>query len=156
VGATAFLARVPFSGSGPALFARFGASSTNVSPSSVFARSIALAPAGIGAYFASSSIVARVELSLSASSETTLPTVTPEMRTSACRVSCAAFGKSTLNRYPFGCSGTGPPNETQRKRSAPKLASAKMIIASSRGIVGIVLITWVRRSRCSCPQASAG
>jgi hypothetical protein len=89
---------MPLSGRGPEPAARFGAISTKVSPSNVFERSIARAALGIGAYFACSSTVTRVVESGSESSLTTLPTETPEIRTSPCRVSCAAAGTSKPKR----------------------------------------------------------
>ena len=88
---------MPFSGSSPSLLSP-GVSSTYVSPSSVFERRIARESLGIGAYRSSSWIVASVVSPGPSSSLTTLPTGTPEMRTSACWASCVASPKRIWKR----------------------------------------------------------
>jgi hypothetical protein len=74
-----------------------GDSSTYVSPSSVLVRRIARASRASGAYFESSCSVASVRCPPCASA-TTLPTGTPEIRTSAWSASCVASGKRTCTR----------------------------------------------------------
>src|SRR5690349_11183873 len=61
----------------------------------------------------------------------TLPTGTPEIRTSASSASCPASAKDVWKRYPFGFKGTGPPKASQRKSSSPKHDSANTTIATS-------------------------
>ena len=85
--------------SGSAFPPRPGASSTYVSPSSVFWRSIARVLAFSGANSRSSSIVASVRLRpWSASSSLILPTDTPAIRTSASVASVVASGNATCTR----------------------------------------------------------
>ena len=76
-----------------------GVSSTYVSPSSVFWRSIAFASAGSGLYLASSSSVTSERPVLASGSiALTLPTGTPEIRTSASVASCDASANDALTR----------------------------------------------------------
>ena len=74
-----------------------GDSATYVSPSRVLDRRIACESAGSGAYWDLIWIVARVR-PIWRVSLTTLPTSTPEMRTSACSDSVTACGKSASKR----------------------------------------------------------
>ena len=76
-----------------------GVSSTYVSPSSVFCRRIACASEGSGAYFERSSIVTiERPVSVSGSIALTLPTGTPEIRTSASVASCDAWANDAVTR----------------------------------------------------------
>ena len=70
----------------------------------------------------------------------TLPTFTPEIRTSASCASWVASGKATFTRYPSGWSGTEPPKESQRKIRIPKQDSAKATMVRMRPTLGACLI----------------
>ena len=85
-----------------------GASATNVSPSNVFCRRIARTSDGSGAYRGLIASVACVR-SPRCSTRDTEPTFTPEIRTSAFGVSCAAFSNNAWISYCFGSSGVVPP-----------------------------------------------
>jgi hypothetical protein len=119
---------------GPFLFP--GVSSTYVSPSRVFWRSIARVSAGIGAYWLSSSIEASASPSLPRLTDFTLPTETPEIRTSDSTASWVASSNGTVTRYPSGFSGSGPPKAIHRNRASAKHESAKPIATRIRVIVG--------------------
>ena len=129
MGATWPRGSVPPSGSfGP--FADPGESSTYVSPSTDFWRRIARVSAGRGAYWLSISIVAfSSPVCLSSPTETTLPTLTPEIRTSDSAASCTACSNSTSNRYPLAASGIEPPNDVHRNTSSPTQLSTNSTIA---------------------------
>src|SRR3954452_5984290 len=95
-----------------------------------------------GAYFGSISITATERpVDLSGSIDLTLPTGTPEIRTSASLASWVASAKDTWKRYPFGLSGIGPPNASHRNSSRPKHDSAKITIAAMRPNEGALLTT---------------
>jgi hypothetical protein len=84
--------------------------------------------------------VAVSPVSSSGSTFLTLPTLTPEMRTSASLDSCVASGNDTFTRYPSGRSGTAPPNESHRNRRIPKQDSAKATMVRMRPTLGACLI----------------
>src|SRR3954452_8635376 len=95
-----------------------------------------------GAYFGSISITATERpVDLSGSIDLTLPTGTPEIRTSASLASWVASAKDTWKRYPFGLSGIGPPKASHRNSSRPKHDSAKITIAAMRPSEGALLTT---------------
>src|SRR5215475_1138608 len=70
----------------------------------------------------------------------TLPTETPEMRTSDCWASWVASLKGTLISYGRALNGVGPPKVIQRKSRMPKQESAKPAITSSWVVLGARLL----------------
>ena len=78
----------------------------------------------------------------------TLPTETPEMRTSDCWASWVASLKGTLISYGFALNGVGPPKVIQRKSRMPKQDSAKPAMTRSWVVLGArLLILFPGRSR---------
>ena len=70
----------------------------------------------------------------------TLPTLTPEMRTSDCSASWVASLKGTLISYGLALNGVGPPKVTQRKSRMPKHDSAKPAMTRSCVVLGARLL----------------
>src|SRR3954447_4746413 len=71
----------------------------------------------------------------------TLPTGTPEIRTSASWASCVASPKETLKRQPLALSGVGPPKASHRNSSRPKHDSAKPTMTRILPRLGTCLFT---------------
>ena len=66
----------------------------------------------------------------------TLPTETPEIRTSACLDSCVASLNCASKRQPRGLSGIEPPKASHRNSSSPKHDSANATMTNNRPRVG--------------------
>src|SRR3954464_3274374 len=70
----------------------------------------------------------------------TLPTLTPEMRTSDCSASCVASLKGILTSYVLARNGVEPPKVTQRKSRIPKQDRAKPVMTRSCVVLGARLL----------------
>ncbi len=89
-----------------------------------------------GAYFWLISSSARVRPLRPSLIATTCPMSTPLIRTSDCSASASDAGNETVIRYPFGFSGTAPPNDSQRNSSSPKQLSMNSTITTMLPSVG--------------------
>src|SRR5436190_19275248 len=117
---------------------------------------MALVSRGIGAYFSCIWIVTFERPLGVVWMFLTLPTDTPEMRTSASLASCVASPNDVWKRYPFGESGIGPPKASHRNSSRPKHERAKPTITSIRPRVGACFCMPYRPLLLAAPAAAGG
>ena len=105
---------------------------------------------GSGAYLGSIAIVTLVALPFSSSSLVlTVPTLTPEMRTSASWASVVASGKATAISYCLAFRGTDPPKVSHRYSRIAKQDAANATMVISRPMLGAFLFTVAPACRCS-------
>ena len=110
--------------------------------------------AGRGANCGSISMTARVRpVRRSRPTLITLPTLTPEIRTSAWLPRFSAWLNSALISYPFGLSEVVPPNEIHRNSSSPMHEAANATIV--RILAGLGACRFIRTTPVQSPRAGS-